>query len=207
MLVVEESAYLHLVRSADLEIRFRHLGDRWQHFISIRHRGESLPLMSSDEGSPDDEAPPSPALQDLRLERHSADVVEFQLLGQAGKGIYSAAARFDGAAQSIDFDLCSRSRAAASLLCTASRYTLAGGVQTRIRSRGDNLVAEVPQASFEVELSPVAIPGQPAQRCRIVADRAAVWIVAGCVETTGVVFAKGATSVRWRYQFTCNGHP
>jgi hypothetical protein len=201
MLAVEESAQAYTVRSVKLEIRFRHVGDRWQHSISIRHRGESLPLMGSDEGSPVDEVPPSPALQDLRLERLSADVVEFQLLGQAGKGIYSAAVQFDGAAQSIDFDFCSRRRAAESQLCIASRYALTRGLESRIALHGDVLVVEMAPAESAVHLSPVAISDQPATRCRLVAAGPVARIVAGCVETTRVDFTnKKGANVRWRYR-------
>ncbi len=200
MIVVEESAEAYTVRGADLEICFRHVADRWQHFISIRHNGRSIPLLASQEGQPDDEQLSSPALQDLRLETLSDDVFEFQLLGQAGKGVYSAAVRFDEAAQSIDFDLCVRRRSAESPLCTASRYTLAGGVEARIGRQKEIVLLEVPHASSHVELSPVALPGQPATGCRLVAESPAPRLVVGCFESIRPGAEKQPLSVRWRYR-------
>jgi hypothetical protein len=200
MLVVEESAEACTVRSAELEIRFCHMGDRWQHCVSIRRHGESLLLLTSDEGSPQDEALPSPALQDLRLERLAVDVAEFQLLGQAGKGIYSAAVRFDGPAESIDFDVCARRRGAGFQLCTTSRYTLAHHVETPVSSGGDMLLMESPSAKIAVRLSPIEIAGLPLTRCRLVRDESAARIVAGCVEADGADSAKEGATVRWRYR-------
>src|SRR5262245_14524250 len=102
MIVLEESAEEYTVRGAGLEISFRRAVDRWQHFVSLRMDGRSLLLLVSDEGTPADDVPDSPAFQDLRFEKLSDDIFEFQLLGQAGKGIYSAAVRFDGCVQVID---------------------------------------------------------------------------------------------------------
>jgi hypothetical protein len=200
MVVIEESAEAYAVRGAELEIAFRLVHDRWQHFISVRHEGRYLPLLTSAEGQPDDEQLLSPALQDLRLETLSDDVFEFQLLGQAGKGVYSAAVRFDGAAQSIDFDLCARRRSAESPLCTASRYTLAGSVEARVRQQSKILLLEVPHASSRIKLSPVPIPGQPTTCCRLDAEGPVMRVLVGCFESIPLSPEKQAVSVRWRYR-------
>ncbi len=96
MTVVEESAQNYTLRAADIQISFRYIGDRWQHFISVRRDGDWLLLLASEEGTSAGRALPSPALQDLRFEKLDDDVFEFQVLGQAGHGVYSAAVRFGG---------------------------------------------------------------------------------------------------------------
>src|SRR5262249_27718650 len=146
---------------------FRRGADRWQHFVSRRTRGESLLLLASDEGSPADQVPGSPALQDLRFEKLSHGVVEFQLLGQAGKGIYSAAIRFDGGAQTIDFDFCARGRSADSPIGTASRYQISvDGAASAIPQPEGALIVRC-HGEPGVVLSPVLMEGIPATECRL----------------------------------------
>src|SRR5579863_112314 len=94
MIVLEKSADAYSLRDADFELSYRYLGDRWQHGISVQHDGQWRPLLTSQEGSATDDVPPSPPLQDLRFEQLADGVFEFQLLGQSGKGVYSAAVRF-----------------------------------------------------------------------------------------------------------------
>jgi hypothetical protein len=207
MIVLEESAETYSVRGADLEISFRRALDRWQHFVSIRMHGETIPLLASEEGTAGDDLLPSPALQDLRVEKLSDDAFEFQLLGQAGKGVYSAAVRFDGAAQVVDFDLCARGRSAESPLCTASRYQIAP----------ENNVVAVQQRSGElimscggdraVVLSPVPIPGIPSTECRLIGEGTQQRIAAGCSGVTGSDAPQKSVSVRWRYRIALAGHP
>src|SRR5436190_24097451 len=126
MIVLEKSADAYSLRDADVELSFRHVGDRWQHCVSVRRDGKWLPLLTSDEGAPTDNIPPSPPLQDLRCEQIDDCIFEFQMLGQSGKGVYSSAVRFDASTHTIDFDLCARGRSRETPLCTASRYVLAG---------------------------------------------------------------------------------
>src|SRR3954466_6084925 len=110
MIVLEKSADAYTLRDAGFELSFRHMGDRWQHCLSFRRDGEWLPLLTSVEGAPTDDVPPSPPLQDLRCEEIADGICEFQLLGQSGKGVYSAAVRLDESTHTIDFDLCARGR-------------------------------------------------------------------------------------------------
>jgi hypothetical protein len=200
MIAVEESSEAYAVRGAALEICFRRLSDRWHHIISIPGTAESFPLLASDEGHPDAEIPPSPVFQDLRLERLSENVLEFQLLGQAGKGIYSTAVRFDEASQFIDFDVCARGRSAASPLCTASRYTPTDALEICHLSRDGALAIEVPHLQVSLELSPVAVPEHPAVRCALVGEPAAARVVVGHVRPSGTRVAGEAGSARWRYR-------
>jgi hypothetical protein len=207
MIVVDESADAYTLRGAELEISFRHVGDRWQHFVSVRRGGESSPLIVSEEGAPADEAIPSPALQDFRLEKLGDDVYEFQLLGQAAKGVYSAAVRFDGAAQTIDFDLCARHRSVESSLCTVSRYLLANGHESPAVRQFQTAVQVLPRGVRGLEISPIAVADQPDTECRLISDGPVPRIAAGCFRIKGSDSPKRGISVRWRYRITLAGHP
>jgi hypothetical protein len=207
MIVIEESAEAYILRSADLEITFRHVGDRWRHFISVRRAGESLPIITSDEGNADDDLLPSPALQDLLVEKVSDEVFEFQLLGQAGKGVYSAAVRFDGREQVIDFDLCARGRSAESPLCTASRYQIVqGGKASTAQQRASGLVVSF-RGDRAIALFPVPISGNPPTECRLIGEGTQQRIAAGCFGITTSDAPQKPVSVRWRYRITLAGHP
>src|SRR5690242_20177806 len=76
MIAVEKSAAAYSVREADFDLSFRHVGDRWQHAISIRNEGEWFRLLVSEEGTATDDVPPSPPFQDLHFEQFSDDVFE-----------------------------------------------------------------------------------------------------------------------------------
>src|SRR5262245_43247822 len=69
MIECAHSAEAYSLRTTGLAMEFRHLGDRWQHSVSIQRHGEDQLLLISDEGTPADQVLPSPALQDLRLEK------------------------------------------------------------------------------------------------------------------------------------------
>jgi hypothetical protein len=163
--------------------------------------------MASEEGSPVDEVPPSPALQDLRFEELHDTVFEFQLLGQAAAGVYSAAIRFDGAARSIDFDLCARGRLAEHPLCTTSRYVVGQGDQAAIvEPRLTSLLVLSPQGKG-VELAAVSIPDNPESECRFMSESPVRRIAAGCFRAKGSGAADKGVSVRWRYRMTFAGRP
>ena len=175
--------------------------------MSIRGRTESFPLMVSVEGLPTDEILASPALQDLRFEKLSDVVVEFQLLGQAGKGIYSAAVRFDGQSQAIDFDMCARGRAADSPVCTMSRYQIAAdGSASAPPQREGGLIVRY-RGEPGVDLSPVPIAGMPATECRPIGEGSHRRIAAGRFGIPGSVAPHKPVSVRWRYRIALAGHP
>jgi hypothetical protein len=207
MIVLEESAEAYTVRGAGLEISFRRSVDRWQHFVSLRTHGRSLLLLASDEGTPADEVPGSPALQDLRFEKLSDDIFEFQLLGQAGKGVYSAAVRFDGKVQAIDFDLCARGRSADSSVCTVSRYQIAGDGAASVKPQPDGAPVVLFRGEPAVDLSPVPIEGIPATECLLVGEGLHRRIAAGCFGTTPSGARRKPANVRWRYRIALAGHP
>lgn len=199
MIVLEKSAEAYSLRDANFELSFRHVRDRWQHCLSVRNHDVWSPLLTSVEGSPTDGVPPSPPLQDLRFEQLADEVFEFQLLGQSGKGVYSAAVRYDGGAGSVDFDLCVRGRSREMPLCTTSRYCLPGDgllPQVRQMSAAVNLLARGGQS---VEVMPVPISGSPPSECRLTVMNDLRQMDAGCFNGMGWEVAGKACSVRWRY--------
>jgi hypothetical protein len=207
MIVFEESAEAYTVRGAELEISFRRAVDRWQHFVSLRTHGGSRCLLVSDEGTPADDVPGSPALQDLRFEKLSDDIFEFQLLGQAGKGIYSAAVRFDGSAQAIDFDICARGRSADSPVCTISRYQTAGNDTASANPQREGEVVVLYRGEPAVQLSPIPIAGSPATECRLIDEGLHRRIAAGWFGRTPSGVLRKPASVRWRYRIALAGRP
>lgn len=205
MIAVEKSADAYSLRDADFELSFRHVGDRWQHCVSIQHQGEWFPLLTSEEGNPTDDAPPSPPLQDLRFEQLADGNFEFQLLGQSGKGVYSAAMRFDGGTGTIDFDLCARGRSKETPLCTTSRYVLAGDdLLPQLRHDSASLVL-LPRAGRSVKISPVHIADSPHSECRLTTVQNVRRIDAGCFDIMGSDLPARGFSIRWRYRMTLAG--
>lgn len=199
MVLVERSVDVYSLRSDQLGLTLCHTGDRWQHELSAPCAGNWQTLFSSDES---DQAgvPSSPALQDLRLEQLSEQVLEFQLLGQAAKGIYSAAIRFDGRSHAIEFDFCARAPNAGTRLCTASRY-LAGKTDLGVESRpGGGLILRAPGARA-VELVPLATEGAPGDKCRLLGCEPIPSFAAGHFREDEP--AVRPASIRWRYRVEC----
>src|SRR5258708_6569809 len=198
MIVVEKSADAYTLRGANLELSFRHVGDRWQHCVSVLNHGEWFPFLTSEEGTPADKVPPSPPFQDLRFEQFADEVFEFQLMGQSGKGVYSAAVRLDGAASAIDFDLCARGRFGETL-CTASRYVLADDQLLPKVQQLPTAVVLYPRGGQSVEITPIPVEGSPDSECLLTAIQNERRIDAGCIDFTGTGVQGKGFSVRWRY--------
>jgi hypothetical protein len=208
MIEVEESAEAFVARGAQLQLAFRFLHDRWQHFVLVRRSGEWFRLLVSLEASSDLPRPYSPALQDLRLERLADDVVEFQLLGQAGAGVYSAAIRFDASAGEIDFDLSARCRAPDVSVCTQSTYLVTDYEASAAVARSPTGSLAVRSGNaFGVALAPVAIPSQRRSECRIVGENFHGRIAAGIFDLEPLNTGSKATTLRWRYRITPLEHP
>lgn len=203
MIELEKSADAYSLLDADFELSFRHVGDRWQNCVSVRHHGEWHPLLTSEEGVASNDVPPSPPFQDLRCEQVAEDIFEFQLLGQSGKGVYSAAVRFNGGARTIDYDLCARGRSMETPLCTASRYILAGNDWLLQVRQEPGLLVLSARGGRSVEIAPVPIQGSPRSECRLTTVDNVRRIDAGCFETKNVP-GKGL-SVRWRYRMVLSG--
>jgi len=203
MIDLEKSSDVFILRGDHLAISFLHVGDRWQHRVG-GHDGENwLPILTSEEGAADSAATGGPVLQDLRCEELAGGAVEFQGLGQAGRAFYSAAIRFDSAAQSIDFDLCVRAPGIPGQFAMVSRYLVADGAT--VQRRADLLV--VSRGRVAVAVEPVAIPGNTQGECCLIIDGAVRRIVAGCVEAPEPIACGKGVSVRWRYQMRLPGSP
>jgi hypothetical protein len=109
MLEIDQTTDRYRLTSASLRLTFdRSGGDRWRHAIDVRIDNDWRRVLDSVEGTAAEADPPSPAIQDLRLEVLNPDTAEFQLFGQAGRRVYSAAVRFDGTHDAVDFDICCR---------------------------------------------------------------------------------------------------
>jgi hypothetical protein len=206
MIAIEKSPETCTLRSANLELSFSHIGDRWQHRVCVRGDGRWLPLLVSEEGAADGENLPSPAFQDLRCEELPGGAFEFQLLGQAGKAIYSAAVRFDDSTQTIDIDVCARAPTTQSHISTYGHYLLVNDDSAiDIAQRAGSLI--VLRDAGGIEIKPVTIPGNPPGECRSIDDGAVRRIVAGCFEAPMSGGCGRGVSVRWRYQMTPVGSP
>ena len=199
MIVVEKSADAYTLRDANIELSFRQVGDRWQHCVSVSNHGEWFPLLTSEEGTPADDVPPSPPLQDLRFEQLADDVFEFQLMGQSGKGVYSAAVRLDGGASTIDFDLCARGRAKEPPLCTVSRYVVPGEHLLPKIQQLPGAVVLFTRGGQSVEMTPVPVAGSLDSDCLLTVIQNERRIDAGCFDSTGTGLQGKGFSVRWRY--------
>jgi hypothetical protein len=131
LLSIEQSTENYTVRAGDLALSFSRQGHHWSHALSVGMEAEWKQLLQSLEWTPPADRAPSPVFQDLRCERISLEIVEFQALGQCGHVTYSGAVRFDAAQGSIAFDCCqSVPRGRDMPLATAS-YQLAPDVATR----------------------------------------------------------------------------
>lgn len=78
--------------------------DRWGHELRCGDRK----ILASVEGTASEAFPPSPAYQEMLVEQFSAETFEYQLMGQAGKTIYSASVTVSPQQQCIEFDCCAR---------------------------------------------------------------------------------------------------
>ncbi|HEY3964162.1 MAG TPA: hypothetical protein VGM05_06370 [Planctomycetaceae bacterium] len=213
MIELQKSPDQYLLRDAVLEFSLRFVADRWQHAVSVRHDDSWRPVLISDEGCPTDAVLCSPAFQDLRFEQPAEGIFEFQLMGQSGKGVYSAAVRLDAAERMLDFDLCARGPATDPALCTASTYRLAGdGPLPNARVEGGTaIIGTVDGCS--IRIIPVPIVGSPPNECRLAGEAHDRRLTVGCFETSvsnqaGASVSAGKTrSIRWRQRMTVSGQP
>jgi hypothetical protein len=169
------------VRSDKFELAFLRRGDRWEHLLSIHGPAGWRPVLESTLPAESAESQPgNPVFQDLRCENPRDQVFEFQLMGQAGRGFYSAAITFDAAAMTITFDLCARELSPGAAILSACRYLLAAG-----------------EAQIPIEV--LETPANPSPWRRI--DKGEpTWISLGCDMPPLQGRSKTARSMRWRYQ-------
>lgn len=109
-MLLQSSSRQFVIQTGDLEVRYTLAEDRWRHVLAVRDGPGARILLESEEGAAGADDAPSPPFQDLHLEDLGGGVHEFQLLGQAGHAIYSAAIRCEGPAERVSFDVFARAR-------------------------------------------------------------------------------------------------
>lgn len=207
MIQLEKSADKYLLRDDAMEFSFRFVDDRWQNSVALRHENRWHVVLISAEGRPADAVLPSPAFQELRFEQPAEGVFEFQLMGQSGKGIYSAAVQFAAAERMLDFDLCARGPTANSSLCTLSTYRLAGPEQLPAVRNEPGSAILIPAGWGSIRIAPVPIVGNPASECRLNCEAGERELAVGCFDSAAPNTAGKFVSTRWRYRLTFSGHP
>lgn len=200
--LIERSATRYLLQGPKLWLEFNFMDDRWQHRIGMLSAADRSPVLSSVEGAAHDDAPPSPAFQDLRLESLSGSVHEFQLMGQSGPAVYSAAIRFDGESQLIDFDICARLRKSIAGFKTVSSYAVAEDWEAATADNDGAAIQRQGRSTTDrvLIIEPVEIRDSPQEhrhRAPIVVKET---IVAGWDEQSIVPFGTGPLSLRWHYR-------
>lgn len=152
MMKLERSPGAYTIVCAGFQMQFVYREDRWQHRLLLGSETAERLLLASVEGTPDDARPPSPAFQDLFVEQPAPQICEVQLMGQAGRQIYSGVISIDGQHSLIDFDLCVVSKEPPGQEPAGhSRYQLADGVEisTSTSSSGESLQTVRLQADGE----------------------------------------------------------
>jgi len=97
-----------LAASDNLRLMFDRRGDRWGHQIEVNPDGAWVAALSSIEGSPADDWPPSPAFQHIHLQTFSINGPTALLVGKAGASHWSAAIEADREAGVLRFDIACR---------------------------------------------------------------------------------------------------
>jgi hypothetical protein len=203
---IQQSAETIFVRTRICEVAFRHTGDRWLHEISLQSARRWQSVLRSIEGTPDDDLPPSPALQDLRLEPLNDRHFEFQGMGQAGGVIYSAAIRFDVAEHALTFDMCIRGKRGDSALRPESAYEVADSWQREAEPVPEGGV-RFTSSGKRLSVLPVTIEGQPLTTCQPATENGGLEFAAGCFGAGGSVGGSRPRSIRWSYRITLDGLP
>ena len=199
MLHVDQSPHACELQSNGLRLSFDFSpGDRWQHGLDVLSDNEWRRVLTSVEGLPDEPHPPSPAFQDLRLERIDSHTAEVQLFGQSGQRVYSAAVRFDGSRDEIDFDVCCRLPRQQIGPPLVSSYRLPHG--HRIESREeDSEPSCLCLPPLPIGIGIPALPNQSPTGWRAETMNTGVSLQLGCFDVTPAVASKSAVTVRWRY--------
>lgn len=200
MVEIEQTAESWTARAAGIELSFRYLGDRWGHVLQCLDRDERQVLLTSCEGGPDDSQPPSPAWQELLVERPNETCCEFQLFGRVGAGIYSAAVRFEGDAGIVTFDACVSRRKPDASVCTRCTYDIEpAGAAPRIAAEHGPLVT-LDWPTVRLTLEPLTLDGQPISSCREIGDGKLRRLAIGHFEAGTETPSRASGTLRWGYR-------
>jgi hypothetical protein len=146
----------HLLEAAGLRVRFFWHGDRFAHDIWMFDADQWICALTSVEGSPQDDWPPSPPFQSLNVERRNDDFVAL-LVGMAGKSHWSASAAIDRLLPCVHFDLACRVSADCAPQLS-STYRMAREGLPIIEPAGELGAAQV---EFVGEITRVSVPLSP----------------------------------------------
>jgi len=192
-----------VLQCGQLAVQFARSGDRYGHRIELRRSGQSIPLLESVEGTPEDDWPPSPPLQQLHVESREAPYpgphqegegvraaqAVALLVGMAGRSHWSLGVEAvqETARDGWQFDAACRLRSLAGRL--GSRYRVL--VSARIDPQTGDALLETNEMRCRV-------------RPEIVADSAAQIGLANAVLTIQPPSGhRGVPStVRWRYSIS-----
>ena len=200
---VEQLPDRFVLTGASLRLEFARRDDRWQHSVYARIETGTAwsEILRSIEGTAEDSVPPSAALQDCFLQEIDAGTQELQLLGQAGKNVYSAAIRFNGPRNEIDFDFCLRAPATTGIPSVLASYEFPSFVAETWSLHCDGRICRIaasgtPSAELDVNVATTssqnAVPLQLDNLQRILR-------IGG--ESAAEVTANAARrSLRWRYR-------
>ena len=137
-----------------LRVVFTWRGDRFGHAISAIHAdGAQEILLESQEGTPADDWPPSPPLQNLHRETLADGRAALLLVGAAGRGHWSASVEAANDQPRLVFDLACRVDAAKGWL--GSRYRIHPSASARVVIEADD--AEVNWFDRSVNIMPRTI--------------------------------------------------
>lgn len=190
MLEVHQQPRQFLFTWPGWRLEFCWQADRWQHLLWQAEPAGWQRLLQSQEGTPDQPWPDSPAFQNAYVERINADCSEIQLLGQAGKNHYSGAVRCDAQKNLIDFDLAVRihSEPAAPLLM--STYQLAPAFLNADPAKQWELHTEILSKQ-----PPLLIDGGRAQ------DPSGTTMCLRMPDLSELRMEKQRATLRWKYQW------
>ncbi|QDT49653.1 hypothetical protein Pan258_37080 [Symmachiella dynata] len=165
--------------------------DRWQHTLSVSTGGKWVDVLSSLEGSPQDESPASPVFQELLLDEKHAQLTEVQMFGRSGKCLYAVAVGMNTETKILDFDVSARFVGAEMPKRVTSSY---GG--------GDWAVAETSppvatEAQSGLQLAILDVPGMPPCEAHWFPTAG---LKIGYGDLSSVPTTTGGTTIRWQYQ-------
>lgn len=108
------------IEGGGFKVSFRRLADRYAHRIEWA-LGDGGYALESQEGTADEDWPPSPPLQELHFERREPGIQLALLVGRAGGSHWSASIELDPAAAKLTFDVACRVRSAPERLGSSYR--------------------------------------------------------------------------------------
>ena len=202
MLEVSQSSREYAITTPAFQLIFEHVGDRWQHRVLFSDGQSPQPVLISAEGTPAQTQPASPAFQDLRLEQVGEEQQEFQLMGQSGKQIYSAAIRVDGRRNLVDFDICTRFQKMDSAAEAFSTYRIEPGIAADFLEENGATTLRVSRAAMGLLIAAQSISGQPPSRIERISDGNPVTFrIVGQKQPVGPG-SRPSQTLRWRYQIS-----